>query len=81
MSGTDLTQLNRDQRDKETLLARVEAIGAPLAAALRDSRNDDDGDEPSAPVDREIVALAMRRLLALAVDIDAGLYTTEPGDA
>ena len=81
MSDTDLTDQDRDQRDREPLLARVEAIGAPLAKALLDGRNDDDGDEPSPPVDREIVATAMRRLLALSVDIEAGLYTAETGDA
>lgn len=81
MTDTDLTEQDRDQRDREPLLARVQAIGAPLAQALADSRNDDDGDEPSTPVDREIVATAMRRLLALAVDIEGGLYTAETGDA
>lgn len=81
MTNTDLTEQDRDQRDREPLLARVQAIGAPLAQALADGRNDDDGDEPSTPVDREIVATAMRRLLALAVDIEGGLYTAETGDA
>lgn len=69
-----------DNQSQE-LLARVQAIGAPLADALRDGRNDDDGDEPSVPVDREIVATAMRRLLALCVDIEEGLYKAELGDA
>lgn len=66
---------------QQDLLSRVQAIGAPLAEALRDGRNDDDGDEPPAPVDREIVAMAMRRLLALCVDIEEGLYKAELGDA
>jgi hypothetical protein len=66
---------------QQDLLARVQAIGAPLASALRDGRNDDDGDEPATPVDREIVAVAMRRLLALCVDIEEGLYRAETGDA
>jgi hypothetical protein len=81
MTDVDLTELDRDTRDREPLLARVQAIGSPLAQELAASRSDDDGDEPSAPVDREIVATALRRLLALAVDIEAGLYTAETGDA
>lgn len=66
---------------QQDLLSRVQAIGAPMAEALRDGRNDDDGDEPSAPIDREIVATSMRRLLALCVDIEEGLYKAELGEA
>lgn len=81
MSDADLTEQDRDQRDKEPLLARVQAIGAPLYQALLEGRSDDDGDEPTKPVDRDIVVTASRRLLALAVDIEAGLYEPETGDA
>jgi hypothetical protein len=65
----------------DELLARVQAIGAPLAQALADGRCDVDGDEPSPPVEREVVALAMRRLLELACDIESGIYPVDGGGA
>lgn len=73
--------MSKGSKMQQDLLARVQAIGAPMAEALRDGRNDDDGDEPSAPIDREIVATSMRRLLALCVDIEEGLYKAELGEA
>lgn len=51
------------------LLARVQAIGSPLTAAL--------GTGDGAPVEQEIVKDAVRRLDALAEDIEKGLYAGE----
>ena len=75
----DLSEQMRDRRDKEPLLDRVRKIGTPLAAALADSRSaaDADGDEPQPDIDRETVALAMRRLLTLCEDIEEGIYSGE----
>lgn len=75
--AVDLSEQMRDRRDREPLLDRVQKIGAPVYAALASDRTDADGDEPQPDVDREIVATAMRRLLALCEDIEAGLYTNE----
>lgn len=63
---------------RNSLLTRVQAIGAPLHRALTDGLTDADGDEPLPDIDRELGALTMRRLLALCGDIEAGLFTVDP---
>lgn len=77
----DLSEQMRDRRNRQPLLDRVRKIGSPLATALADSRTDADGDEPQPNIDREVVAVAMRRLLALCEDIEAGIYTEEASNA
>lgn len=71
----DLSDHDRETRNVEPLLDRVRAIGKPLAHALADTRTDADGDEPQPDIERETVALAMRRLLALCEDIEGGIYS------
>ena len=62
---------------RSDLLSRVQAIGTPLHRALSDGRTDSDGDEPMPDIDRDLVAVTMRRLLALCGDIEAGLFTAD----
>ena len=66
-----------DLPPRNNLLTRCQAIGRPLHTALNNSRSDCDGDEPLPDISRELVALTMRRLLALCGDIEAGLFTPE----
>jgi hypothetical protein len=73
--------MSKVSTQSQELLNRVIAIGAPLEAAGRAGRDDDDGHKPAEPIDREIVMTASRRLRVLADDIKSGLYDAErPND-